>query len=116
MGAIKVHEFMTLDGIIDAPMWTMDYPFTDSMEESLGRLTGSCSDILLGRRTYEMFAQAWPTRTVEEDAGATFFNDTRPGGRLTKITGLATSACPATPAGSTRRPAGRPRPVGRRAP
>lgn len=68
---------MTVDGIIDTPMWTMDYPFTDPMKESLGRLTGSCSDILLGRRTYETFAQAWPTRTVEDDAGAPFFNDTR---------------------------------------
>jgi dihydrofolate reductase len=77
MGAIKVHEFMTLDGIIDTPMWTMDYPFTGPMEESLGRLTGSCSAVLLGRRTYEMFAQAWPNRTVDDDPGAPFFNDTR---------------------------------------
>jgi hypothetical protein len=26
-GAIHVHEFMTLDGVIDAPMWTFDYGF-----------------------------------------------------------------------------------------
>lgn len=75
MGSIKVHEFMTLDGVVDTPMWTMDYPFTGQMEESLGRLTGSCSAILLGRRTYEMFAGAWPNRTVEDDPGAPFFND-----------------------------------------
>ena len=27
MGAILVHEFMTLDGIIDAPMWTAEFGF-----------------------------------------------------------------------------------------
>ncbi len=25
MGAIHVHEFMSLDGVIDAPTWTFDY-------------------------------------------------------------------------------------------
>ena len=32
--------------------------------------------ILLGRRTYEMFEPAWSVRTVEDDPGAPFFNDT----------------------------------------
>jgi dihydrofolate reductase len=32
--------------------------------------------ILLGRTTYEMFEPAWSTRTVEDDPGAPFFNDT----------------------------------------
>jgi hypothetical protein len=27
MGAVLVHEFTTLDGVIDAPTWTFDYPF-----------------------------------------------------------------------------------------
>ena len=31
---------------------------------------------MLGRATYEMFAPAWSTRTVEDDPGAPFFNDT----------------------------------------
>ena len=31
---------------------------------------------LLGRNTYEMFEPAWSTRTVEDDPGAPFFNDT----------------------------------------
>jgi dihydrofolate reductase len=39
-------------------------------------LTGSASGILLGRTTFEMFAPAWSTRTVEDDPGAPFFNDT----------------------------------------
>jgi dihydrofolate reductase len=31
---------------------------------------------LLGRTTYEMFEPAWSKRTVEDDRGAPFFNDT----------------------------------------
>jgi hypothetical protein len=27
VGAVKVHEFTTLDGVVDAPMWTVDYGF-----------------------------------------------------------------------------------------
>jgi len=76
MGAIHVHEFMSLDGAIDTPTWTFEYGFDPKMGERLGALTGSCRGILLGRTTFEMFAQAWPTRTVEEDPGAPFFNDT----------------------------------------
>ena len=30
----------------------------------------------LGRTTYEMFEPAWSQRTVEDDPGAPFFNDT----------------------------------------
>jgi dihydrofolate reductase len=76
MGAIHVHEFMSLDGVIDAPTWTFDYGFDPQMGELLGTLTGRCQGILLGRTTYEMFEPAWSTRTVEDDPGAPFFNDT----------------------------------------
>ncbi len=77
MGAITVHEFTTIDGVVDAPMWTVDYGFPDDLSDSIGRLTGSASGILLGRNTFEMFAPAWSTRTAEDDPGAPFFNDTR---------------------------------------
>jgi dihydrofolate reductase len=76
MGAIHVHEFTTVDGVVDAPMWTMDYGFPDDLSATIGELTASASGILLGRRTFEMFAPAWSTRTVEDDPGAPFFNDT----------------------------------------
>ena len=76
MGAIHVHEFISLDGVIDAPTWTFEYGFDDRMGEALGALTEKCSGILLGRNTFEMFEPAWSTRTVEEDPGAPFFNDT----------------------------------------
>ena len=77
MGMIRVHEFTTLDGVVDAPVWTVDYGFPDDLAASIGALTDSASGILLGRTTFEMFAPAWSTRTAEEDPGAPFFNDTR---------------------------------------
>ena len=77
MGQIRVHEFTTIDGVVDVPMWTVEYGFPDDLSASIGALTGSSAGILLGRTTFEMFAPAWSTRTVEDDEGAPFFNDTR---------------------------------------
>jgi dihydrofolate reductase len=76
MGEIHVHEFMSLDGVIDAPTWTADYGFDPQMGERIGAVTQRCRGILLGRTTYEMFEPAWSTRTAEDDPGAPFFNDT----------------------------------------
>ena len=76
MGEIHVHEFMSLDGVIDAPMWTFEYGFDPKMGEAIGAVTERSQGILLGRVTYEMFEPAWSTRTVEDDPGAPFFNDT----------------------------------------
>jgi dihydrofolate reductase len=76
MGDIAVHEFVALDGVYENPSWTFDYGFDPGMGETLGAITGASTAILLGRKTYEMFAPAWSTRTVEDDPGAPFFNDT----------------------------------------
>jgi dihydrofolate reductase len=76
MGTIEVHEFIALDGVFEDPTWTFDYGFHDKMGETLGAITDRSDAILLGRNTYEMFAPAWSTRTVEDDPGAPFFNDT----------------------------------------
>src|ERR1700752_1559913 len=76
VGEIHVHEFMSLDGVIDAPTWTFDYGFDPKMGEAIGAVTERSRGILLGRNTYEMFEPAWSTRTVEDDPGAPFFNDT----------------------------------------
>jgi dihydrofolate reductase len=76
MGKIAVHEFITLDGVIEDPRWTMDYPFDPKMGEAIGAIVSTSSGILLGRRTYEMFAPAWSARTAEDDPGAPFFNET----------------------------------------
>jgi dihydrofolate reductase len=76
VGAVHVHEFMSLDGVIDAPTWTFDYGFHPKMGAAIGAVTDRSAGILLGRTTYEMFEPAWSARTVEDDPGAPFFNDT----------------------------------------
>ena len=75
MGSIHVHEFTTLDGVIDHPTWTFDYPFDPKMGEAIAGIMGDCRAILLGRNTFEMFAPAWSPRTAEDDPGAPFMND-----------------------------------------
>ena len=47
MGTIAVHEFITLNGVIDTPSWTFDYPFDPKMGEAISgimdRAGRSCS-------------------------------------------------------------------------
>ena len=76
MGRIRVHEFISLDGVTESPSWTMAYPFDPKMGEAIARLPSPSRSILLGRNTYEMFEPAWSRRTAEDDPGAPFFNDT----------------------------------------
>jgi len=76
VGTILVHEFITLDGVIDAPTWTVEYGFDPRMGEAIGGAMAGCKGILLGRVTYEMFEPAWSVRTADEDPGAPFMNDT----------------------------------------
>jgi dihydrofolate reductase len=75
MGRIVVHEFITLDGVIDNPTWSMEYGFDPKMGAAIGRIMQPCTALLLGRNTYEMFAPAWSTRTAAEDPGAPFMNE-----------------------------------------
>ena len=76
MGQIRVHEFISLDGVIDTPSWTFEFGFDPRMGEAIGAVTAGSDGILLGRKTYEMFEPSWSKRTAEEDPGAPFFNDT----------------------------------------
>jgi dihydrofolate reductase len=75
MGKVVVHEFTTLDGVIEEPAWTRDHGFDPKMGEAIGAMMESCKALLLGRRTFEMFAPAWSNRTAEEDPGAPFMNE-----------------------------------------
>jgi dihydrofolate reductase len=75
MGAIAVHEFISLDGVFEDPSWSFEYGFDPRMGEALASIMGGSKAILLGRRTYEMFAPAWSKRTAAEDPGAPFMND-----------------------------------------
>ncbi|OLL71862.1 Dihydrofolate reductase [Pseudonocardia sp. Ae168_Ps1] len=72
MGTIDVHEFISLDGVIEDPSWTAEYGFTDGMGAAIGKLCDQA--ILLGRTTYEAFYPAWSARGHDEESGAAFFN------------------------------------------
>jgi dihydrofolate reductase len=75
MGKIKVHEFITVDGVNESPTWTFDFGFDPKMGEAIGAIMGGSTALLLGRRTYEMFAPAWSGRSAEDDPGAPFMNE-----------------------------------------
>ncbi|MFC4943623.1 dihydrofolate reductase family protein [Pseudonocardia sp. GCM10023141] len=75
MGKITVHEFVSLDGVFEDPSWTAEFGFTEGMGAAIGAMTGACSALLLGRRTYQMFAPAWSARSSEDDPGVAFFNE-----------------------------------------
>ena len=62
MAPIRVHEFISLDGVIDAPFWTADFGFDPRMGEAIGRFVSASDGILRGRTTYQMFEAAWSTR------------------------------------------------------
>ena len=77
MGAVHVHEFMSLDGVIDAPTWTFEYGFDPEMGEAIGAVTGrvaraSCSGARPTRCSSRR-GRRGPSRTIP---GAPFFNDT----------------------------------------
>lgn len=61
---LVVTEFITIDGVIDTPAWTV--PFQHDDIETYKREELFAADaMLLGRVTYEMFASAWPSITDE---------------------------------------------------
>lgn len=62
--------------MFESPSWTAPYGFDPKMGETLAAITDEATGILLGRRTFEMFAPGWRGRTVEDDPGAPFFNET----------------------------------------
>jgi dihydrofolate reductase len=74
MRTLIVTEFISLDGVIDSPGgeagyrhagWTFDIDEDPTMYEFKGRETSDSDALLLGRRTYEGFAAAWPERDGE---------------------------------------------------
>jgi dihydrofolate reductase len=74
MGRIVVTEFISLDGVIEAPGGGEDYKYggwtfeidrgDEGNQFKLDETMGSAA-LLLGRRTYEGFAAAWPERDGE---------------------------------------------------
>jgi dihydrofolate reductase len=65
MSRIVISEFITLDGIIDEPTWTFQFDRGPAGDQyKLDELFAS-EALLLGRVTYQGFAQAWPSMTDE---------------------------------------------------
>lgn len=75
MSKLIVTEFLSLDGVMEDPMWTFKY-WNDETAKFKGEETSANESLLLGRVTYQGFAEAWPKRTGEE-SGANYFNSTR---------------------------------------
>src|SRR4029453_13704745 len=66
MRKITVGLFISLDGVVHEPgEWHFPY-FNDERGEAVGGQLGAIDTMLLGRKTYDSFAGAWPDR---EEAG-----------------------------------------------
>lgn len=75
MRKIIVTEFLSLDGVMENPQWTFPY-WNDEIAQFKAEETTPNHVLLLGRVTYEGFAQAWPQRT-DEASGGKYFNGVR---------------------------------------
>ena len=81
MRKLIASTFMSLDGVVQAPGgpgedddagfpyggWTVPY-FDGHLGEVMDSLMGGSFDLVLGRRTYDIFAAYWPTASQEEGA------------------------------------------------
>jgi dihydrofolate reductase len=62
MSKVVVSTYVTLDGVIESPeKWSLKY-FDDEAEAYANDLLFGSDALLLGRGTYEGFAEAWPSR------------------------------------------------------
>jgi dihydrofolate reductase len=75
MRKLIVTTFLSLDGVMENPMWTLPY-WNDDIAQFKGEETTANDVLLLGRVTYEGFAEAWPQRT-DEASGGVYFNGAR---------------------------------------
>src|SRR3954447_10367933 len=87
MRKIIVATFTSLDGVMQAPGgpqedptggftlggWTAPH-FDEALGASLGEIFGRPFDLLLGRKTYDIFAAHWPYVTDPADPIAGVFN------------------------------------------
>jgi dihydrofolate reductase len=71
MRRITAGLFISLDGVVENPQdWHFPY-FNDEMGAAVTATLGSADTVLLGRKTYDSFAGAWPEREAAggDDAG-----------------------------------------------
>ena len=81
MRRLIVSTFLTLDGVMQAPGgpgedddsdfafggWSVNY-WDDRMGQVMGEAMGAPFDLVLGRKTYDIFAGYWPHATEEQGA------------------------------------------------
>ena len=86
MRELIVNTFLTLDGVMQAPGgpeeddsgefahggWSVNY-WDEQMEQVMGEAMSTPFDLVLGRKTYDIFAAYWPH--APEEAGAKPLND-----------------------------------------
>ena len=90
MRKLIVLSFLTLDGVIQGsgrPEEDTTGGFTyggwvvplcdDSLDQAMSGQLNPLFDLVLGRKTYEMFAAHWPSQNSEEDHGAASLNTAR---------------------------------------
>lgn len=66
---IVATEYLTVDGFMDEPgLWSMPF-FSDEAGAYKFQELADTEALLLGRRTYEGFAKAWPTMTGTGEFG-----------------------------------------------
>ena len=69
--------YITLDGVITDPMWTMPY-FDAEASAFAGSQTDAADAMLMGRVTYDGMSLAWPSRDESDPAtGAAYFNNVK---------------------------------------
>ena len=73
MRNVVVTEFLSLDGVMEEPVWTFQY-WNDEIAQFKGEESTAGDALLLGRVNYQGFAAAWPE---SKDEGAAYFNSVR---------------------------------------
>lgn len=69
--------YITLDGVIENPAWTTPY-FDDEASAFAGMQTEAADALLMGRKTYDGFAAAWPNMDESDPStGAAYFNNVK---------------------------------------
>ena len=77
MRKIVAGEFVSVDGVLEAPHeWHFPY-WSDEMGAVVGEQMANADAMLLGRVTFQEFASFWPDKTEDEVPGAAQMNDTQ---------------------------------------
>ena len=72
MRKITAGLFISLDGVVENPQdWHFPY-FNDEMGEAVDGQMGNADTLLLGRKTFDSFAGAWPDREAAGGEDADF--------------------------------------------